>query len=170
ATSVLLIGPVNVLRRRRDARHRALGRGWVAAMYLTCVSGMVIYSLNGGFTLFHALAIFTFATTTLGVVNARRGKIRAHAGNMIGGYLGALAAGIFAAAVPARFIPTLFVHEPMVFAAALGAIVVACTAWVLWVFTHVPGGTARHARNDRHPRRPRRPRRVGRAVVPQRFL
>ena len=83
ASLVILLAPVNILRRRKDRAHKALGRTWVIAMYLVCVSGMFIYTI-GGFTVFHALAIFTFATTTLGVIAIRRGNVRSHIGNRVG--------------------------------------------------------------------------------------
>lgn len=132
ATFAVLIAPVNILRRRRDAAHRALGRSWVVAMYLVCVSGMFIYTI-GGFTIFHALALFTFATTTLGVLAIRRRNVRAHAGNMIGSWAGALVAGGFAAFVPGREIPTLAVSDPAVLWSIVAAVVVLTTAWVAFV-------------------------------------
>lgn len=133
ASLVILLGPVQIARRRKDAAHKAIGRSWVVCMYLVCVSGMFIYTLTGGFTVFHALAIFTFGTTTLGVINIRRGRVRAHIGNMVGSYLGAVVAGVFAALVPSREIPQLAVHSPAVLWSAVAAIVVAATAWVIFV-------------------------------------
>ncbi|WP_324013736.1 DUF2306 domain-containing protein [Microbacterium sp. JZ37] len=132
ASLVILLAPVNILRRRKDRAHKTLGRTWVIAMYLVCVSGMFIYTI-GGFTVFHALAIFTFATTTFGVIAIRRGNVRSHIGNMVGSWLGALAAGAFAAFVPGRFIPTLAVSDPAVLWSAVAAIVIAATAWVAFV-------------------------------------
>lgn len=133
ASLVILLGPVQIARRRKDAAHKAIGRSWVVCMYLVCVSGMFIYTLTGGFTVFHALAIFTFGTTTLGVINIRRGRVRAHIGNMVGSYLGAVVAGVFAALVPSREIPQLAVHSPAVLWACVAAIVLAATAWVIFV-------------------------------------
>ncbi|MGO2111563.1 MAG: DUF2306 domain-containing protein [Pseudoclavibacter sp.] len=133
ASLVILLAPVNLLRRRRDRAHRVIGRSWVIAMYVTCVSGMFIYSMTGGFTFFHALAIFTFITTTLGVINIRRGKRRAHIGNMVGGWLGALVAGSFAAFGPTRDIPRLAVGDPVTFWSIVAALIVASTVWVWFV-------------------------------------
>lgn len=135
ASFVILLAPVNILRRRKDAAHKAIGRTWVVMMYLVCVSGMFIYTLSGGFTLFHALAIFTFGTTTLGVVMVRRGNVRAHIGNMVGSWLGALVAGGFAAFVPERYIPMLAVANPGLLWAVILTVVVVATAWAAFVLT-----------------------------------
>lgn len=133
ASLVILLAPVQVLRRRKDRAHRLIGRSWVVAMYLTCVSGMFIYSLTGGFTIFHALAIFTFGTTTLGVINARNGNMRAHRGNMTGGWIGALVAGGFAVLGPSRDIPKWAVGDPVLFWSIVAVIIVASTVWVWFV-------------------------------------
>lgn len=130
ASFVIVLPPVNILRARKDAAHKAIGRTWVVMMYLVCVSGMFIYSINGGFTAFHALAIFTFGTTTLGVVMIRRGNVPAHIGNMVGSWAGAVVAGAFAALVPGRYIPTLAVGSPVLFWSIIAAIVAAATVWV----------------------------------------
>lgn len=135
ASLVILLAPIQVIRRPKDERHKLIGRTWVIAMYLVCISGMFIYTLSGGFTVFHALAIFTFITTTLGVVQIRRGNVRRHVSSMIGGYLGAIVAGAFAVAVPSRFLPTLAVEHPAVLWGGAAAVVVAATAWLIVVLT-----------------------------------
>lgn len=138
ATGVVLLAPVQVLRRPKDQRHKAIGRSWVVLMYFVCVSGMFIYSITGGFTFFHALAIFTFFTTTLGVIMIRRGHVRTHAFNMIGSWLGAVTAGLFAVIIPTREIPRLVVAEPLVFWTILMGVIVAATLWVAYVLRFVP--------------------------------
>lgn len=133
ASCVILIAPVNIIRRRKDRRHKLLGRTWVVCMYLTCVSGMFIYTLSGAFTIFHALAIYTFMTTTLGVVQIRRHRVRSHVFCMVGGYLGALTAGTFAVVVPGRVLPTLAVESPVLLWSCVAGVVVLSTAWVVFV-------------------------------------
>lgn len=114
-----------------------IGHTRVVSMYAVCVSGMFIYTLDGAFTIFHALAIFTFATTTLGVLAIRRGLVRAHVGNMIGSWIGALFAGGFAAFVPGRYIPSLAVEQPAVLWGTIIAIVIVATVWVVLVLTRL---------------------------------
>lgn len=133
ASIVLLVGPIQVIRRRKDLGHRILGRSWVVCIYLTCVTGMFIYTLTGGFTIFHALALFTLCTSTLGVIHIRHGRKRQYAISMIGTYLGACTAGAFAIFVPGRVIPTLAVHDPAVLWGVAAAIAVACTVWIVVV-------------------------------------
>lgn len=132
-TAAVLLPLVNLLRRRRDRAHRWIGRSWVVVMYLLCTSGMFIYSITGGFTVFHGLALFTFGTTTFGVVCSRRGWVRAHVGNMVGSWLGAIGAGTAAALVPGREITTWMVGTPVTFWTIVAGIVLAVTAWTAWV-------------------------------------
>src|SRR5690606_21253433 len=87
ASFVILIGPVNFLRRRRDGAHRILGRTFAVMVYFVCVSGMFIYA-DGVFTIFHALAIFTFVSMTLGIRAITRGRVGVHRFHMIGSWAG----------------------------------------------------------------------------------
>jgi uncharacterized membrane protein len=110
ASLALVVGPVNVLRRPRgDRAHRVVGRVWLVLMYFTAGSSYWIQQLRpGSFSWIHALSTFTLVTLTLGLWNARRGRIRAHAGNMIGTYLGLVGALIGVVAVPTRLVPQAF--------------------------------------------------------------
>ena len=139
ATGVVLLGPIQIIRRTKDRKHRFIGRSWVILMYFVCTSGMFIYSLTGSFTIFHALAIWTFISTTLGVIAIRRGNVRRHIGMMVGSYLGALTAGIFAAVVPGREIPQLAVSDPGLLWSLIAVIIVAVTTWAIFVLRFVSG-------------------------------
>jgi len=110
ATLAMVLGAVNLLRRRRgDLPHRIIGRTWIGAMYFTAVSSFWIQEIRpGNFSWIHALSVLTIVTLTLGLWNARRGRVAAHAGNMIGTYLGLLGAFIGVVVVPARLIPQTF--------------------------------------------------------------
>ncbi|MCT9623772.1 DUF2306 domain-containing protein [Pseudarthrobacter equi] len=111
ALYVLAIGPVQILRRRRDRIHRTMGYLWVATMYYVCVSSFWIVS-EGHFTWLHGLSAFTVLTVTLGLVSAIRRNIPAHRGNMVGSYLGIAIAFGFAVGVPGRSIPRLLSADP----------------------------------------------------------
>ncbi len=149
ASGVVLLGPVQILRRHKDRRHRIIGRSWVVLMYLVCVSGMFIYSLTGGLTIFHALAIFTFGTTTIGVIAIRRGNVRNHIGMMVGSWLGAVFAGGFAAFVPGRDIPMLAVNDPVTLWTIVVGVVAAVSGWVVWVLRFLPADNGRTAPGPR---------------------
>jgi uncharacterized membrane protein len=126
ALFVLAVGPVQILRGRRDRVHRTVGYLWVAAMYYVCLSSFGIVT-EGHFTWLHGLSAFTIVTVTLGLVSAIRRNIPAHRGNMIGSYIGIAIAFGFAVSVPGRSIPRLLAADPAtaVFASLLVVLSVA---------------------------------------------
>ena len=148
ALFVLAVGPVQILRRRRDRIHRTMGYLWVAAMYYVCLSSFWIVS-EGHFTWLHGLSAFTIVTVTLGLVSAMRRNIPSHLGNMVGSYVGIAVAFIFAATVPGRAIPQLLAEDPATAAYVAGLVVLS----VVVVFvslkrggrTSGPGGPAEPA-------------------------
>lgn len=111
ALYVLVLGPLNIFRRRRDRTHRIIGYTWVAAMYFVCVSSFWIVT-DGHFSWLHGLSAFTIITVTLGLVSAIRRNIVAHRANMIGSYIGIGIAFVFAATAPGRAIPQLLADDP----------------------------------------------------------
>jgi uncharacterized membrane protein len=126
ASLSLTLGGFQLLRRTTgDRTHRLVGRVWVVAMYVMLVSSAFIRQLSPGhFSVFHALAIFTFGTLTIGLVAAVRGDIPRHRGYLRGSYVGVVGAFVGAVAVPQRDIPQLMVHRPVVFAGAVIGLVV----------------------------------------------
>ena len=122
-TSVLL-GGVQLARRKGDARHKHLGRVWVVLMLWTAVSSFWIRHLrDGAFSWLHILSLVTLVTVTLGVWNIRRGNVQGHRGNMTGSWIGSGFAMVFAMAVPDRMLPTFAVDEPLGAAGALASVV-----------------------------------------------
>ncbi|ACU84243.1 predicted membrane protein [Brachybacterium faecium DSM 4810] len=116
---VLLLGPLQILRRRRDLAHRLLGITWVAAMLAVCVSSFWIRP--DGFSWLHGLSTWTLVCMVVAIGAIRAGHVALHRGFMIGSYLGTLAAFAFAAFVPTGLIPQLLRSEPLVMTAtALG--------------------------------------------------
>lgn len=117
---VVVLGPANIFRRKRDKAHKIVGYTWVGAMYYLCLTSFWIKG-DGGFTWLHGLSVFTLLTVTLGLVSAIRRRIDSHRGNMVGAYLGTVIAFAFASLAPGRRIPVLFSEEPvtLVFTAAL---------------------------------------------------
>ena len=110
ATFAMVFGAAQLLRRRKgDRPHRAIGWTWLACMYFTAFSSFWIQQLRpGSFSWIHGLSAFTIVTLSLGLWNARRGNVRAHAGNMIGTYAGLWGAFIGVVAVPSRLVPQAF--------------------------------------------------------------
>jgi uncharacterized membrane protein len=146
ALFVLAIGPIQILRRRRDRVHRTMGYLWVAAMYYVCFSSFWIVT-DGHFSWLHGLSAFTIVTVTLGLVSAIRRNIPSHLGNMVGSYIGIAVAFVFAAAVPGRAIPQLLAEDPVsaVFVAGL----VVLTVVVLFVSLKRGGRAGAPAPKDR---------------------
>ncbi len=130
-TSVLL-GGVQLARRKGDARHKHLGRVWVALMLWAAVSSFWIRHLrDGAFSWLHILSLVTLVTVTLGVLGIRRGDLQGHRGNMIGSWMGSAFAMGFALAVPDRMLPTFAVDEPLGAAAALATVAALVVVLVL---------------------------------------
>lgn len=104
ALPALALGAVMLWRRKGTAPHKRWGRLWVGLMAVAALSSFWIREINdGGFSAIHLLSVWTLASLAAGVMLARRGKVRAHRGFMIGTYLGLLAAGALALA-PGRLL------------------------------------------------------------------
>lgn len=124
ACYVLLLGPLQILRRRRDLAHRVLGTSWVTAILVVCISSFWI--APDGFSWLHGLSIWTLVCMVAAIAGIRTGNVGVHRGFMVGSYLGTLAAFAFAALVPTRLIPQLLRGEPLIAvttALGVGAIV-----------------------------------------------
>ena len=93
ALFVLLLGPFQILRRRRDRAHRVLGVAWVSAMVVVCASSFGIH--DGRFSWLHALATWTLLCMVFAIAGIRRRNVPVHRGFMIGSYIGTLAAFAF---------------------------------------------------------------------------
>lgn len=133
ASFVLALGPVQILRKRRDRAHRIIGFTWYGAMLATCFSSFGIHP--HGFSWLHGLAIFTIITSTLGVVGAIRHNRGMHKRNMVGSYLGTCIAFVFASLMPDRMIAQMAVHDPLSLLAAAALIVATAGAFIWSVLT-----------------------------------
>lgn len=143
ALFVLVLGPFQILRRRRDLGHRILGASWVGAMALTCTTSFWI--MPHGFSWLHGLSIWTLVCMVLAIAGIRARNVPVHRGFMIGSYLGTLAAFAFAALVPERLIPQLLREQPVVAlgtVVAVGVLVLAWSVLVLRSTTRLPSAAA----------------------------
>jgi len=71
--------PVILLRRRGDARHRLLGRIWVAALIATAALSFAVRGINHGqLSYIHLLSAFTLVQVPLLWWSARNHKVAAH--------------------------------------------------------------------------------------------
>jgi uncharacterized membrane protein len=81
ATAALVLSAVQLLRRRGDAPHRALGWLWVAAMATAALSSFFVHEIRTVYGLFspiHLLSIFTLAALPRAVWYARQHLVRKH--------------------------------------------------------------------------------------------
>ena len=123
-TSVLLGGWQLFVSTKGSPLHRLVGRIWVGLMLYVSVTSFWIREIrHGQFSLLHILSIVTIVAVILGIVDARRGNLRGHVGNMLGSWIGLCIAGAFALAVPDRDIPQ-FVLADLKQAVAAGVSVV----------------------------------------------
>ena len=130
ALAALLLGPVVLLRRRRDALHRALGYTWVSAMALTALSSFAIHGLAlvGPFGPIHILSVVVLVGLWRAIGHARRGEIAAHRRTMESLYSGAvIGAGLFTL-VPGRRMSALVLGD----AGWTGFVVAALLAMMIW--------------------------------------
>jgi len=100
----LVLGAVQLARRKGTPSHRLIGRVWVAAMVVAAVSSFWIESITRGhgFSYIHILSVWTLIALTVALIAIRRRNVRLHRGFMIGSYVGLLVAGLGAVAVPGR--------------------------------------------------------------------
>ena len=98
AALAILLGPLVILRRRRDRLHRMAGYLWVLAMGTTALSSFWITSFGiiGPFSPIHLLAVFALWSLWVGMARVLRGDIAGHRVAMEGLYWrGLLVAGAF---------------------------------------------------------------------------
>ena len=99
----LVIGPCILFRKKGDRIHVILGRVWATLMIVSCLLTFGI-THNGSYSWLHGLAVFTLYQIIHGIRAIRKKDIRIHQRAMIGSYLGALIAFIFASITPNRLI------------------------------------------------------------------
>lgn len=80
AAVALLLGALQLLRRKGDGAHRTMGWMWVAAMTYVAASSFWIHEIDlfMGFSPIHLLSILVLITLPLAVMHAKRGRITAH--------------------------------------------------------------------------------------------
>jgi uncharacterized membrane protein len=76
----LLLGAVQLFRKKGDAVHRALGRTWVGLMAMVALSSFFIWTIRlvWLFSPIHLLSIFTLVMLWRGIKAARGGDINRH--------------------------------------------------------------------------------------------
>ena len=107
ALLALVLGTANLVLAKGTRRHRMVGTTWLAAMLCVTVSSFWIRELNdGAWSWIHGLTVWTLISLCVAVWAIRTGRIRLHAGFMIGIMIGTYVTGAFAL-TPGRFISRL---------------------------------------------------------------
>ena len=104
ALSALLLSIVQIAAPKGTLPHRALGWIWVGLMLLISASSLLIHGIRlwGPWSPIHLLSVFTPIMLVVGVVAARRHRLRTHKITMVSIFAGALVlAGLFTL-VPGR--------------------------------------------------------------------
>lgn len=87
----LPLGLYLFLARKGGARHRLLGRIWMALMVVTAIAALFIRHLNHGqFSLVHLASVVTLVGIPLAIRAARQRRIAAHRAHLLAMFVGAL--------------------------------------------------------------------------------
>jgi uncharacterized membrane protein len=111
AVGSLVLGAVQLLRRKGTGSHRVLGYTWVVLMGSTAISSAFIRDYGmpnlAGFTPIHFFTVLVAFMLPRGIWYIRRGNVTGHRKTMRGLYLGAcVVAGVFTL-LPSRFLGQL---------------------------------------------------------------
>ncbi len=133
AMPAILLGPVAIYRRRRDAIHRAFGYAWVTAMTGVAITGLfipaAILPILGPFGPIHGLSVVVLVNLVLGIRHIRHRRIAAHQAVMRSLYWQAMGiAGLFTLLPGRTMNATLFPGAPELGWWAIGAGLLAIAA------------------------------------------
>ncbi len=97
ATIAIVLGGLQLIRRKAGIMHRLTGRIYLGAMALTALSSFFLTGMTGTFSFLHILSVWTLFTLAQTLWHLRTGNILGHALSMIWLYGGLLTAGLLAA-------------------------------------------------------------------------
>jgi len=129
-----LLGPVAILRRRRDRLHRWAGYGWVTAMGVTAATALWINEIRllGPFSPIHLLVGLVAVNLWRGIAAARAGRMVEHGRTMAQLYIWTIGvAGAFTLLPGRRMNAALFGGDSWA-GFALGALALAGVAVLVW--------------------------------------
>lgn len=134
ALLALAIGPLAILRRRRDRLHRLAGRAWVGLMVLALVSAFGIHGggVIGPFSALHLLPVVVGVMLWRAVAAIRAGDLVAHGRTMVQLYIWSLlVAGAFTL-LPGRRMNAVLLGGESWAGFAAGAVALGAVAVWLW--------------------------------------
>lgn len=148
ATLAVLLGPVVLLRRRRDAVHRWAGYAWVAAMALAAISALGIHEnpVIGPFSPIHLLIGLVLVNLVRGIADARAGRMVNHGRTMAQLYIFALVVPLAFTLLPWRRMNHVLFGGDSWAGFAVAAVALAALSVVLWRAQPRQSATPRRAR------------------------
>ncbi len=117
AAIAVLLGSVLLVMRKGHNMHRLMGWTWVLCMAAVAGISFAIHRPDG-YSWIHGLSVFTLVSLFIGVMHARRHRVKAHRIHMVALYIGALLiTGLFTL-LPGRLIGnalwgSLSLHQEM---------------------------------------------------------
>lgn len=133
ALLAVLVGPINLFRKRRDWIHRRTGHLWVALMVLAAGSAFWITATLGptiaGFGFIHGFSVLVGVTLWRALRAIRLGDVTGHEKGMRGLYLQALCIPGLFALMPGRRISESLFGAPNLAAWTVFALVCAALLW-----------------------------------------
>ena len=134
ATLALVLGPVALLRRRRDRWHRLAGRVWVLAMALAALTsfGIQQFRVIGPFSPIHLLSALVLVMLWRGVAAARAGRMVEHGRIMVQMQVQALMLPAAFTLLPGRRMHALLLGDTGWAGFAVAAAVMALLALAIW--------------------------------------
>lgn len=97
------LGTYIILSRKGGARHKLLGRVWMALMFITAIATIFIRNINDGqFSWIHLFTLLTFIAVPRAIVAARQGRIETHKTHVRNFFVGALLIAGVTAFAPGR--------------------------------------------------------------------
>lgn len=149
AMLALVLGAVQLFRKKGDPVHRAIGATWVALMAIVSLSSFLIWTIRLWwlFSPIHLISIFTLVMLVRGIMFARAGKIESHRKTMQYLYFLALVVTGLLTLLPGRIMYHVVFGQDgpteqklLVFAGVLAAAAVLSLVATLWRRT--PAGKA----------------------------
>jgi uncharacterized membrane protein len=113
ALAAFVLGSIVLLNRKGTRVHKFMGWTFVILMTLTAASAIFIRRTEGipniaGFTPIHAFVLLTAVALPRAILHIRAGRVSAHAGTMIGLYIGALLIAGALTFLPGRIMHRIF--------------------------------------------------------------
>lgn len=109
AVSAFLLGVLMLTRQKGDKLHKTIGWAWVAVMFVTAASSLLITEIrHGAYSFIHLISGWTLIALPMGIYAIRRGNVRTHRRAMVGIFIGGMLVAGALTFLPGRIMWRLF--------------------------------------------------------------